>query len=229
LHGHRGEFRNMMQRTQSVICQLLRNGKLQRDFVRAVQAKRGNEGKKTNSGKFDLSLEVAARATGQRKLASKRARVLDYLRETGVKVADTGKTIEAKGMEALYAESIEARREKARAGANGSPTPMGSKEREHKDDSNARPSKPEPAPASATGSDKRKTSKHGKNEAASIRPNDREVPLVTWVKLSERDQILESKVGTVFTSSFVRVPEDEGDIRLRCVMIARSATDDWED
>src|SRR4051794_39379314 len=116
LRGHKDEFRKTMQSTQRVIFRLRKDHTLRNDFKRSVLAERKKMGK-ASKRKFLLSLEAVAMATGatsrnSRQIASKRAKALDYLRTTGVKVADTARTIKAKrGVDKILAEATIARRE----------------------------------------------------------------------------------------------------------------------
>jgi hypothetical protein len=102
--GHRALLRSSMQTAQRIIVELSSNETLQSQFVHAV--KKTAKGRK-NPTTFNWHLEVVAMATGAssgktRKLASKRAGVLEYLRELGVAVNETAATVEKEGLEKLY-------------------------------------------------------------------------------------------------------------------------------
>ncbi|MDP3689965.1 hypothetical protein, partial [Bradyrhizobium sp.] len=103
--GHRDQVYASMQTAQRVIAECLKNGDT---YTRFLYAARRNQQNARNRS-FILSLEAMARAMGAinipaRKLASKRAKVLDYLRKTGVKVDDTAAALKEEGLEGLYAK-----------------------------------------------------------------------------------------------------------------------------
>jgi hypothetical protein len=89
--GHRALLRSNLETAQRIIVQLSSDEMLQSQFVHAV--KKAEKGRKHPTA-FNWHLEVVAMATGassgkSRKLASKRAGVLEYLRERGVAVNET--------------------------------------------------------------------------------------------------------------------------------------------
>jgi hypothetical protein len=203
LKGHRAQLRSSLQTAQRIIVRFLESKTLYSQFMGVVQQEKKQSGGK-RSGKFNLSLEVTARATGAssgaaRKLASKRAGVLDYLRESVVEAKNTAAVIKKKGIEKLYSEWCKKQKgKKASQQAN-----------------DARP------PASSANG--RTTTLAGHN--------DKRVVLPVWMKLSDRDQLLEPKCGTVLTVLVSRVSEDDGDIQVQRVVSGNRLSDgnDWED
>jgi hypothetical protein len=134
LNGHRDQLYSSMQTAQHVIVECLKNEALQSEFVRAVQGEKKKKGGKRLL-RFNLSLEAMALSTGAsdtqaRKIASKRAGVLDLLRERRVRVRDTAETIKKLGIEKLYSEKPkkksqkEARQREGKAEQTGS-SPIG--------------------------------------------------------------------------------------------------------
>jgi hypothetical protein len=116
LNSHREQVYSSMQTAQRVIVECLKNKALHSEFSRAVQGLT-EKGKKPTL-RFNLSLEAMARSMGAsntkaRKLASKRAGVLDLLRERGVKVHDTAKTVKKIGLEKLISERPKKKKTKA--------------------------------------------------------------------------------------------------------------------
>jgi hypothetical protein len=196
-NGHRAMLRESLETAQHIIVKLMRNNELQKQFVRAVQkAKKGRK----SSTNFNWSLEVVAKATGAssskaRKLASKRAGVLEYLRDRGVAANDTAATVKKEGVEKLY--SAWCKKKKEAKGDHG--------------DGRRHPPK-----------------NHPKSEE--IR-NDKEVILPLWMKSSEREQLLDQKLGAMLTVLVSRVSEDEGAFKVKRVMVADSLGEpsDWDD
>lgn len=97
--GHRDQVYASMQTAQRVIAECLKNGDTYTRFLYAVRHKEKN----ARNRSFILSLEAMSRAMGAistpaRKLASKRAKVLDYLRKIGVKVEDTAAAVKKEGL-----------------------------------------------------------------------------------------------------------------------------------
>jgi hypothetical protein len=104
LQGHHEQVYASMQTAQRAIAECLKSKSVYSEFSRAVQGKEENA--RSRSRRFNLSLEAMARSMGAfdakaRKLASKRAKVLDYLRKIGVKVNDTAATVKKDGLEKL--------------------------------------------------------------------------------------------------------------------------------
>jgi hypothetical protein len=142
--GARDEFRKTMELTQRLIFRFLDNEKLQAKFKRAVLDERKLNGDRHSNSKFNLSLEVVAKATGAlsrkaRKIASKRAKALDCLRKAGVGPADTARTIKSKGgLDKILAEAANLKptfrrgRKPATAAenANGKSPPVGANDKE---------------------------------------------------------------------------------------------------
>jgi len=170
--GHRALLRDMLQTAQRIIVRFLENEKLQKQFLRALK-------KETKKGRRDTSpsnwsLEVVAKATGAssretRKLASKRAGVLEFLRERNVPVKKTAATIKKEGIEKLYSEWCK----KKKAAANKPPsTPEG------------------------------------------------KVMLALWLEPSDRDQLLNQKLGAKLTMLVSRVSESDGDFHVKSLMAA---------
>jgi hypothetical protein len=199
LNGHRDQLYASMQTAQHVIVECLKNKALQSEFVRAVRSEKKKGGKRLL--RFNLSLEAMALSTGAsdirtRKIASKRAGVLDLLRERGVTVTDTARTIKKLGIEKLYSEKPKKKSQKELPQREGkaeqtSPSPVG-----------------------------RGSARSGLN--------DRGTSIIFWMKQSDKDQLLESKVDTMLTVFVSRVNEDDGDIRVRRV-VSGDHLNDWED
>jgi hypothetical protein len=151
-----------------------------------------------------LSLEVTARATGAstraaRKLASKRAGVLDSLRESGVEAKNTAAVLKKKGIEKLYSEWCK-------------------KQKERESSPQAKDARPPASPANG-------------RITTLVGHNDKQVVLPVWMKLSDRDQLLEPKCGAMLTVLVSRVREDEGDIQIRRIVSGNrlDGGSDWED
>jgi hypothetical protein len=114
--GFRDQFRKTMEMTQRMIVRLQKNGKLYARFKRAVLEERSQNGERDSNRKFNLSLEVVVKATGAvsreaRKIAWKRARALDYLRDAGVEVAETARAIKVRGgLEKIISEAMRKKR-----------------------------------------------------------------------------------------------------------------------
>jgi len=105
--GHRALLRDTLQTAQRIIVKFAKNETLRKQFVRALEKEAKNGRREAASSNW--SLEVVAKATGAssrqtRKLASKRAGVLEFLRERNVPVKKTAITIRKEGLEKLYSE-----------------------------------------------------------------------------------------------------------------------------
>jgi len=187
--GHRALLRDTLETAQRIIVKFLDDETLQKQFMRAVK-KEEKKGRK-DSGPFNWSLEVVAKATGAssrkaRKLASKRAGVLEFLRERDVPVKDTAATLKKEGLEKLYSEWCKKKRERETLAAASQP-----------------PSAP-----------------------------DGKVMLPLWMVHSERDQLLNQKVGAKLTMLVSRVSENEGNFQVKRVMVVDGLgeeADDWQD
>ena len=201
--GHRDQVYASMQTAQRVIAECLKNGDTYTRFLYAVRHKEKN----ARNRSFILSLEAMSRAMGAistpaRKLASKRAKVLDYLRKIGVKVEDTAAAVKKEGLEALYAK---VRKD------SGEPKKKGeAKSRQHD-------SKIKQTSSSLIG---RGAPRAGRNDTERL--------LALWMKQSDRDQLLDSKLNTRFTVMMLRVSEDDGDIRIQRI-VPGDHLNDWED
>lgn len=127
--GHRALLRATLQTAQRIIVKFSKNETLRKQFVRALK-KETKKGRKEASPS-NWSLEVVAKATGAssretRKLASKRAGVLEFLRERNVPVKKTAATIKKEGIEKLYSEWCKKKKQRQMAAANKPPsTPDG--------------------------------------------------------------------------------------------------------
>jgi hypothetical protein len=127
--GHRALLRDTLQTAQRIIVKFSKNETLRKQFIRALE-KEAKNGRK-EAGPSNWSLEVVAKATGAssrqtRKLASKRAGVLEFLRERDVPVKKTAATIKKEGLEKLYAEWCKKKKQRQRAAAGNPPsTPDG--------------------------------------------------------------------------------------------------------
>jgi hypothetical protein len=230
--GFRDEKYSMLARSQGIIAKLSKNDNLRKKFIGRIKKERATKSKKL---KFDLSLEVAVKASGQsRKLAQKYARSLDYLRELNIPVEDTIKVLKSKGgVEATYNEYRKYQAEKLRAGADDSASPRSfprPKAKAHPkdhigDDKNGANKKKAGTRRPSTGTDSRKR----KPTTAVERNNDRLVEMRVKIKLSDRDQIIESDTGTEFTLSSVCVGEDDVALQIERVTTAADVDDDWQD
>jgi hypothetical protein len=187
--GHRALLRDSLETAQRTIVEFLDNKTLQKQFVRAV--KKGEKKGHKKSGPFNWSLEVVCKATGAssrkaRKLASKRAGALEYLRERDVPVKDTAATLKKEGLEKLYSEWCKKKREREALAAAGQP-----------------PS-----------------------------PPDGKVMLSLWTTPSERDELLNQKVGVQLTVLVSRVSEIEGNFQVKRFMVVDrlgEEDDEWEE
>jgi hypothetical protein len=198
--GHRALLSSSLQTAQRVIVKFLDNKTLHSQFVRAVQ--KGNKKGRKKSAPFNWCLEVVAKATGAsspkgRKLASKRAGVLEYLRNREVPVKDTAATVKKEGLEKLYSEWCNKKKKNRVAEASNGRQQL--------------------SPTVA----KNKTNH-----------NDREVILPLRMKLSDRDQLLDQKFGSMLTVLVRRVSENDGNFQVKRVIgVDRlgEEADDWQE
>jgi hypothetical protein len=192
-HGFRRQLYETMGQAQRMISRLRRNWNLRRDFVRAVKKrKKETAGRKSARGqKFNLATEVLAVATGARsrsarKVAWKRGRVLNYLRETGVTAAKTATAIKSQGgIEKIFRTAV--RTEKGTAGDianNACPSTSPSVRRQE-------PSFPPPN-----------------------RSNNQEVIVKVWMRLSDRDEMGDLPVGSRVLMSAIRVGQKDADFKI---------------
>jgi len=195
--GHRSLLRSSLQTAQRIIMELLDDRTLQSQFVSAVK---NSKNRRKHSASFNWTLEVVAMATGAssrkaRKLASKRAGVLEYLRERGVAVKATAATVKKEGLEKLYSAWCKRKKQNKVDGRD---------DRQH-------PPKKDP-------------------KREKIR-NEKEVILPLWIKISEREQLLDQKLGVMLTMLVSRVSEDQGAFKVKRVIVADSLgeSSDWED
>jgi hypothetical protein len=201
--SHRDQVYASMQTAQRVIAECLKNGDTYSRFLHAVRRKKKN----ARNRSFILSLEAMSRAMGAisipaRKLASKRAKVLDYLRKIGVKVKDTAATVKEEGLENLYA--------KVRKDSGKPKKPTETKSRQL--DSKVKPTISSPAV----------------RDVPRAGHNDTEASMAFWMKQSDRDQLRQSKLNTVFTVLVSRVSEDDGDVQVKLVVPGNHLSD-WEE
>jgi hypothetical protein len=177
----RDEFRMTLQRTQIVLGRVSKSTKLTNAYRSSVLKER-KSGRGVSKVAFDLSLEIVSQATGAvgrkaRALASKRARVLDYLRELLVPASETAAFIKKEGFENLYNKSVLKKKEAAVQckGQNEQATET--------TNTNGRGGK--------------------KSHKAKIKPNpitnDQTVAVTVMMSLSDRDKIAESKIETDVT------------------------------
>lgn len=186
--GHRALLRDTLQTAQRIIVKFLDNEALQKQFVRAVKKGEKKGGKKSEP--FHWTLEVVAKAMGAssrnaRKLASKRAGVLEYLRERNVPAKDTAATLKKEGLERLYSKWCKEKKEREALAASQSPSPP-----------------------------------------------DGKVMLPLWMTPSDRDELLNQKVGVALTVLISRVSEIEGNIQVKRVMVVDGLgeeADEWKD
>jgi hypothetical protein len=193
LRGYRRQQYETMERAQRMIVRLRQNKDLCRDFVRTVKKskKESAGGKPRRQKTFSLATEVVALATGAqsrqaRQVAWKRARVLNYLRETGVKVGETAKAIEAQGgIEKIFSSAVAAKKTGPDKKVNGS--------------------HPTKSPGSIV-----KTS----TLAQPSNSNDREIIVPVWMRLSDRDEIGDLQIGSRITMSAIRVGQKSADFKI---------------
>lgn len=199
--GFRDQVYASMQTAQHVIAECLKSKSTYSGFVHAVQHKK----EQARSRSFKLSLEAmvwSMAAVGKaRKLASKRAKVLDYLRKTGVKVEDTAATVKKEGLEKL-----------GKTARPNSRKPKKGEAKTRQKEGQAKPTTPS-RPA-------RTSPRAGHNDTRRFLP--------FWMKQSDRDQLLDSKLNTRFTVVVLRVSEDDGDIRIQRI-VPGDHLNDWED
>jgi|tagenome__1003787_1003787.scaffolds.fasta_scaffold20989007_4 hypothetical protein len=208
LQGHKDEFRNTMQLTQGVIFRLRKNHTLRNDFKRSVLAERKKKGNASKS-KFLLSLEAVAMATGatsrnSRQIASKRAKALDYLRTTGVKVADTARTIKSKGgVEKILAEI----KQEQGAGEDNSFDRSLTNDKETKilDRSPTKDKETKILDRSLT--------------------NDKETKILVWMRMSDSDEIQEQRAGTEYTLSAICIRQKGCALKITKIKKAKGAAD----
>jgi hypothetical protein len=122
--GHRALLRDTLETAQRIIVKFLDDETLQKQLVRALKEKRGLK----ESSPFSWPLEIVAKATGAssrkaRKLASKRAGVLEFLRVRDVPVKDTAATLKKEGLEKLYSEWCKKKKETETPAAASAPPP----------------------------------------------------------------------------------------------------------
>ena len=203
--GFRDQVYASMQTAQRVIAECLKNQSTYSRFVHAVQRKKDNA--RSRSVRLNLSHEAMSRSMGasdvkSRKLASKRAKVLDYLRKIAVKVEDTAATVKEEGLENL---STKARED------SGKPRKKGEAKSRQPD-----------------GKIKQTFSSPLGRGAPRAGNNDTEGSMVFWMKQSDRDQLLRSKLNAVSTVLVMRVSEDDGDVQVKLVAPGNHLSD-WED
>jgi hypothetical protein len=201
--GHRLELYQAMQTAQRNIVRFSAKSKLRSGFIRDVRKEREQRGGNA-SGEFNLSLEAVAMATGgassrgARQLASKRAKVLDLLRESEVPVNETAKMLKSKGITRLYND---AKKEKV-----------------------ARPLESE------SDEDRFTLQELGRSTSSAAR-NDKDVAFLVRMRLSDRDQVLETEDGAMLTMVVQRIKQKEGTVRIRKVVTGDRLVlaDDWVD
>jgi hypothetical protein len=167
--------------TYHLILKLQEDDRLRKRFIFAIRErstgdKWSDQNRKKGEKKLNLTTEVVAIATGaesksSRKLAWKRGRVLDLLREDGVKPEKIVQEIKARGgIEKIIRD----------AGGSSARTPT----------EPGRSSRPRPGAdlAQETITDL----------CVDERSNDKKISIPIWMRLSERDELLE-KAGTKFT------------------------------
>jgi hypothetical protein len=232
--GYRLEKYTMLKSCQLMIGKLLDNETDREAFVASIKKDKTKNGQRRNPAeKFDLTLEVVVKASGDRKMSHKYARCLDYLRELKVDMEDTVQAIKKRGgIEATYREYQASKSKRDRT----------SKDRAQK--SLGRPPGPKKRPPFTSRQDKGSVAKGGPvidapqkiirvdnpglNRAVPGH-NDRQVSMMIWMKLSERDRIRESEIGTRWTLSSVRVKEGDGDLKVSTALSIDDAENDFAD
>jgi hypothetical protein len=192
-----------MQTAQRVIAECQKSKSIYSEFIRAVQSKEENA--RSRSRRFNLSLEAMARSIDAigpraRKLASKRAKVLDYLRKIGVKVEDTAATVKKDGLEKLNTKAKEDSGKSKKATKSRQP------------DSNVKQTASSPVGRGAP--------RAGHNDTGAL--------IAFGMKRSDKDQLLESAFGTRFTILVSRVSKHDGDIQVRQIAPGNQLSD-WDD
>ena len=171
--GFHHELRMTLQCTQIVLGRICKSAKLTNAYRSSVLKKR-KTGRGVAKDAFDLSLEIVCRSTGAvgrkaRKLASKRARVLDHLRELGVPVSGTAAFIKKEGFEKLYNKSVLKKKEAA------------GQRNDQNEQEAGQPTK------------NIKKSLKAKTKPAT---NDRTIAVTVMMSLSDRDKIADSEIGS---------------------------------
>jgi hypothetical protein len=195
--GFRIELYAVMAQAQRIIFRLNANKKLRRDFIRSVLKKRKNNGKARRDGEsaFNLTTEVMAIATGAksrsaRKVAWKRGRVLDYLRESGVKPWKTAPAIRMRGgIEKILKKAVE----------------------------EDNPQKTDVIQSALLNSTRSRET--AAPIASPVKSNNQEVIVPVWMRLSDRDQILESLVGSRIRLSALRIGQKQADMKITGIKV----------
>jgi hypothetical protein len=196
-----------LERAQRLIFRLRANEKLEREFISKVKRanKSGNPWKSPRD--FNLTTEVMAMATGAtsrgaRKLAWKRGRVLDYLREKKVKVEKTAHALKSRGgLEKIFRAGVEKRH------AGSDPELFASTARKIRNST----TKPRVA---------------GSGPAAAHMSNNHEVLVPVWMKLSDRDEIADSQIGSKVSLSGMVVGQKQANLRICQVKFSRYDEDE---
>jgi hypothetical protein len=216
--GYRAEKYEMLQRSRQTIDRLQGSESLRLAFTKRIKAQKKKAQKTRAAERFDLSLEVVAKASGERKLAHKYARVLDYLAELGVQTKNIAKTLKKRGIEATYGDYQTTKKKKELEDPNPTERARGTNKSSEKKPKNGNL-------ATGESSFRPKAPGGGPNRAGN---NDREVEMAIRIKLSDRDRILSSDTGSRWVLSFVRGSEDDV-LQLRSAMSVTSADEDWAD
>jgi hypothetical protein len=186
--GYRKQVYEFMGDAQRIIVKLHQRDVLRRKFtLRAKKAKRSQDQLRFNLSTEVMAMIMGAKSRSARKLASKRGQVLDYLREAGVKVEVTAQQIKSRGgIEKILQDAAKEKSISPKADATS------------------------PAPPKLLRSKEKTSAAH----VAPIRSNNQEVIVPVWMRLSDRDEILKSAVGSHIKLSTLRVGQQQADLKV---------------
>lgn len=186
--GYRKQVYEFMGDAQRIIVRLHNRGELRRKFtLRVNKAKRSQDQLRFNLSTEVMAIIMGAKSRRARQLASKRGQVLDFLREADVKVEATAQQIKSRGgIEKIIQEAARKRSISSKANET-SAAPRKSIQREEKTSD---------------------------GHAAAIRSNNQEVIVPVWMRLSDRDEILDSTIGSRIRLFTLRVGQQQADLKV---------------
>jgi hypothetical protein len=186
--GYRKQVYEFMGDAQRIIVKLDQRDELRRKFtLRARKAKRSQDQPRFNLSTEVMAIIMGAKSRGARQLASKRGQVLNYLRQAGVKAEATAQQIKSRGgIEKILQEAAKKK----------SISPSIDKNRA--------------APSRLLRSKEKTSAVH----VAPIKSNNQEVIVPVWMRLSDRDEILESAIGSRIKLFTLRVGQQQADLKV---------------
>ena len=204
--GYRTELRNTLQRAALVLDRLHKNQTMKKDFRNIVMKERKKNALR-NDKHFNLALEVVAKATGavgraNRQIASKRALIIDYLRDLQTPVKKTAETIKTMGgVGKVYQKRL--------------------KEQEKAEKAEEARKVGEVRTAGKADTYNNERLNQGRDKS---RSNDRNILTPILIALSDRDRILETEIGTkvVITGTVI----SSGSIKATSVILGED--EDWD-